>query len=77
MDLTVTSFLVIILIISIGINIYLYAQLKRYQLNDRSNKAKWQEVMGLHNPVNLIGWFFLTLALILGAIVLIVEAFNQ
>lgn len=76
MDITSTSFLVIILIISIALNIYLYTQLKRYQVNDRSLKAKWQEVMGLHNPVNLLVWFFLTVALFLGTIVLIVEVFD-
>jgi ABC-type Fe3+ transport system permease subunit len=76
MDIAFTSFLVIIIIISIVINIYLYTQLQRYQVNDRSHKAKWQEVMGLHNPVNLLVWFFLTVALFLGTIVLIVEVFN-
>lgn len=76
MDITFTLFLVILIIISIVINIYLYIQLKRYQVNDRAHKATWQEVMGLHNPVNLLVWFFLTVALFLGTIVIIVEVFT-
>lgn len=48
--------LLVALIGSLGLNIYYYIELKRYQMNDSTYKAKWQELMGIHNPINIILW---------------------
>ncbi|USK35823.1 hypothetical protein LIT25_11260 [Bacillus sp. F19] len=60
--------LIISLIISIMLNMYLYFQLKRYHVNDNTYKAKWQEVMGLNNPLNIILWTILISGILIGLI---------
>jgi hypothetical protein len=60
--------LIILFIVSLLLNVYLYFQLKRYHLNDSAYKAKWQTLMGLHNPINLLLWFILSITVFLGLI---------
>lgn len=48
--------LLVALIGSLGLNIYYYIELKRYQMGDSTYKANWQEFMGIHNPINIILW---------------------
>jgi heme/copper-type cytochrome/quinol oxidase subunit 2 len=69
-------FLIIGLIISVILNMYLYFQLKRYQVNDNTYKAKWQEVMGLNNPLNIILWIILILSILIGVPVTLSIFFN-
>ncbi|WP_217269616.1 hypothetical protein [Neobacillus endophyticus] len=64
------------LIISLMLNIYLYFQLKRYQVNDHAYKAKWQEVMGLNNPLNIILWIILISSILIGVPVTLSLLFN-
>lgn len=63
---TMDIVLIIGLIISLLFNMYQYIQLKRYQMNDNSYKAKWQEVMGLHKPLNLVLWLLLAIWIVIG-----------
>ena len=65
------KFLIILVILSVILNIYQYFQIKRYQLNERSFKASWQEVMNLKNPISLILWWMLASSLIIGLIGLV------
>lgn len=51
--------LFICLVVSIIINMFQFFQLKRYRLNNNAYKAKWQEVMGINNPINIILWIIL------------------
>lgn len=69
-------FLIIGLIISLILNMYLYFQLKRYQVNDNTYKAKWQEVMGLSNPLNIILWIILISSILIGVTVTLSIFFN-
>lgn len=71
MDEKVMTFLIILVILSVILNIYQYFQIKRYQLNERSFKASWQEVMNLKNPISLILWWMLASSLIIGLIGLV------
>ncbi|KKI91932.1 hypothetical protein WQ54_12460 [Bacillus sp. SA1-12] len=68
--------IIIGLIISLMLNIYLYFQLKRYQVNDNAYKAKWQEVMGLRNPLNIILWIILISSILIGVPVTLSLYFN-
>ncbi|MGG0719695.1 hypothetical protein ABE096_19215 [Robertmurraya massiliosenegalensis] len=58
--------LFICLVVSIIINMFQFFQLKRYQLNKNAYKAKWQEVMGISNPINIILWIFLIFFILFG-----------
>jgi len=64
----VLTFVIILLISSVLLNIFQYIQIKRYKLNERSFKVSWQEAMNLKNPVSLFAWWMLASSL---AIVLI------
>jgi hypothetical protein len=63
-----TIFLIIGLVISLILNMYLYFQLKRYQVNDNAYKAKWQEVIGLSNPLNITFWTILISSILIGGL---------
>ncbi|WP_045521044.1 hypothetical protein [Neobacillus niacini] len=69
-------FIITALIISLMLNIYLYFQLKRYQVNDNAYKEKWQEVMGLRNPLNIILWIILISSILIGVPVTLSLFFN-
>lgn len=75
-EFTMNIFITFALIISLILNIYLYFQLKRYQVNDNSYKAKWQEVMGLRNPLNIILWIMLISSILIGVPVILSLLFN-
>ncbi|MEK1833048.1 hypothetical protein AAAC51_41460 [Priestia megaterium] len=64
----VLTFVLILFLFSILLNIFQYVQIKRYKLNERSSKVSWQEAMNLKNPISLFAWWILASSL---AIVLI------
>jgi subtilase family serine protease len=68
--------LFICLVISIIINMYQFFRLKRYQVNNNAYKAKWQEVMGLSNPINIILWIIL-LSIILISVPVALSIFDH
>ncbi|EDL65310.1 hypothetical protein [Bacillus sp. SG-1] len=73
---SIDALLIIGLIISVLVNMYQYFQLKRYQMNDSSYKAKWQEVMGLDKPLNVLLWLVLTLWIVIGVPMALYNLFN-
>lgn len=73
---TMDVMLIIGLIISVLLNMYQYFQLKRYQMNDSSYKAKWQEVMGLNKPLNVVLWLVLALWIVIGVPIALYNLLN-
>lgn len=73
---SIDALLIIGLIISVLVNMYQYFQLRRYQMNDSSYKAKWQEVMGLDKPLNVLLWLVLTLWIVIGVPMALYNLFN-
>jgi len=39
---------------------------KRYKVNNHTFKEKWQEAMGLNNPLNIILWIILISSILIG-----------
>lgn len=70
------ALLIIGLFISVLVNMYQYFQLKRYQMNDSSYKAKWQAVMGLDKPLNVVLWLVLALWIVIGVPMALHNLFN-
>ncbi|OIJ19162.1 hypothetical protein BKP45_14235 [Anaerobacillus alkalidiazotrophicus] len=64
----VLKFVIILLVFSILLNMYQYIQIKRYEVNERSYKVSWQEVMNLKNPISLLLWWLLCSGLVIGII---------
>ncbi|OEH92353.1 hypothetical protein [Bacillus solimangrovi] len=53
------------LIISVIVNAYLYIQVKRYQNDDNTTKANWQDVMGLNDPLRSLLWIILIISFLI------------
>lgn len=73
----VLTFVLILFVFSISLNIFQYVQIKRYKLNERSFKVSWQEAMNLKNPISLFAWWmlasFLAISLIFGFVSLFIN----
>jgi len=62
--------------IPIGARTALYFLRKANQVNDNTNKSKWQEEMGLNNPLNIILWIILLSSILIGVPVTLSLFFN-
>ncbi|KML31460.1 hypothetical protein C1N89_28250 (plasmid) [Priestia aryabhattai] len=71
----VLTFVLILFISSIFLNIFQYVQIKRYKMNERSFKVSWQEAMNLKNPLSLFAWWMMASSLAIVLIFIFVSFF--
>ncbi|XIH16547.1 hypothetical protein C1N83_27540 (plasmid) [Priestia aryabhattai] len=71
----VLTFVLILFISSIFLNIFQYVQIKRYKMNERSFKVSWQEAMNLKNALSLFAWWMMASSLAIVLIFIFVSFF--